>query len=326
MKERSRAPQSCPHKTPREIEELIVAERIATGFGSKKIRRRLEDADPERELPSRAAMDGILKRHGLVKKRRKRKRGKTPFARRYSAREPGELMSLDFKGEFKLGNGQYCYPLTVMDWKSRYVLGCEALGSTRFAGAWPVVTRIFREQGLPKAVLSDNGPPFGPTGLARLSTMSVHLMQLDVQPVFIRPGRPDENGRHERMHLELKNWATIPPESSLRAQQKRLDAFRKMYNEERPHESLEMDRPADHYRKSPRTYPNKILAPEYPSHFETRLVSRGGTFKWSNGAIFIGTPLSHQRIGFEPTGDAMWAVYYYDFLIANFDERNKDIF
>lgn len=325
LEDRSHAPHSCPHKTSPEIEQMILAERRQVKVGSKKILRRLEDEHPDIEFPSRTTVDGILKRYDLVQPRRRRRKGKTPFAQKYAATKSGELMTLDFKGEFRLTNSEYCYPLTVMDFESRYLLGCEALRSTCFRGAWPVLQLIFREHGLPVAVLSDNGPPFGPTGLARLSTMSVHLMQLDVQPVFIRPGNPQENGRHERMHLDLKNWATIPPEGSFPKQQERLDAFQKFWNEERPHEALDLDRPVHRYERSPRPYPEKIEQPEYPGHFETRLVAKTGTFKWNSEYIFLGSPLHGQRIGLERTGEALLNVYYYDYLIATLDEREGKI-
>lgn len=320
LEDQSRAPHSCPHKTAPEIEQMIVAEGKAVEVGSKKILRRLQDENPDIDFPSRTTVDAILRRHDLVQPRRPRRKGKTPFAQKYTPAASGELMSLDFKGEFRLMNRQYCYPLTVMDSYSRYLLGCEALKSTGFSGAWPVLRRILREHGLPLAVLSDNGPPFGPTGRARLSTMSVHLMQLNVQPVFIRPGNPQENGRHERMHLDLKTWATIPPERSFPTQQKRFDAFRKFWNDERPHEALDLDRPVHRYQSSPRPYPRKIEPPEYPGHFETRLVSKVGTFNWGGKHVFLGTPLYRQRVGLERTGEALLNVYYYDYLIATLDE------
>lgn len=325
LEDRSHAPHSCPHKTPPEIEEMIVAERQEINVGSRKIRRRLQDEHPDLEFPSRTTVHNIMDRHDLVQPRRRRRKGKTPFAQQYAPSKPGELMTLDFKGEFRLTSSQYCYPLTVMDSFSRYLLGCEALRSTRFRGTWPVLQRIFREHGLPVAVLSDNGPPFGPTGLARLSTMSIHLMQLDVQPVFIRPGNPQENGRHERMHLDLKSWATIPPESSFPKQQKRFDGFRTFWNVERPHEALELDRPVHRYQSSLRPYPRKIEPPEYPGHFETRLVSKAGTFKWDGEHVFLGGPLYKQRVGFERTAETLLRVYYYDYLIATFDEREGKI-
>lgn len=325
LEDRSHAPHSCPHKTSAAIEQMIVAERKAVRVGSKKILRRLQDEHPDIEFPSRTAVDGILKRNALVQPRRGRRKGKTPFAQKYAATKPGELMTLDFKGEFRLTSRKYCYPLTVMDSYSRYLLGCEALRSTSFRGTWPVLKRIFREHGLPVAVLSDNGPPFGPTGFARLSTMSIHLMRLDVQPVFIRPGNPQENGRHERMHLDLKTWATIPPEGSFPKQQKRFDGFQKFWNEERPHEALDLDRPVHRYQSSPRPYPEKIELPEYPGHFETRSVAKVGTFRWNGEYVFLGSPLAGERIGLERTGEALLNIYYYDYLIASFDEREGKI-
>jgi putative transposase len=262
MSDLSHAPHGCPHRTPPEIEELIVGERERFGWGSKKILRRLKDAYPELVLPSRSAVDAILKRRGLVQPgRRQRPVAASPFRVRYPATEPAELMTIDYKGQFRMGNGRYCFPLTIADYVSRYLLACQGLSSTRLSEAWPVITRVFREYGLPKAMQSDNGPPFGsPSG--GLSTMSVRLMMLDVLPVFSRPARPQDNGRHERMHLDLKKEATRPPASNLASQQKKFDQFSSLYNFERPHESLNMERPANVFRSSMRPYPTRTPKPE----------------------------------------------------------------
>lgn len=323
--ERSRAPKTCPHKTPAEIEELIIAERIRWGFGSKKIIRRLRDQNPDIRLPSRSAVDAMLKRHDLVTPRRTRKRGKTPFARTYQAMEPGDLTTIDFKGEFLLGNGKYCYPLTIMDYSSRFLLDCRGLGSTALSGVWETLCRVFREHGLPKALMSDNGVPFAAPNHARLSTMSVRLMQLGIQPVFTRPGHPQDNGAHERMHLDLKRSTTRPPEANMHNQQERFDRFRQIFNEERPHEALELDRPAHRHRRSPRSMPRKIPHTDYPLHFAKRLVSSSGTFKWRNETIFIGQPLAGQYIGLEPVDEKYLNIYYYDFLIGKLDEDNGEV-
>jgi putative transposase len=218
--DRSHAPLSCPHRTSEEIEQLIVAEREEYGWGSKKILRRLQDAHPELDLPGRSAVDALLRRYGLVRPvRRDRRRAASPFQRRYPATEPGELTTIDHKGQFRMANGRYCYPLTIVDHVSRYLLACAALSSTRLSEAWPVITRVFREHGLPTAMQSDNGPPFGsPNG--GLSTMSVRLMTLGVLPVFGRPAHPQDNGRHERMHKDLKAETTRPPASNLTVSRK----------------------------------------------------------------------------------------------------------
>ena len=319
--DRSHAPHSCPHKTSAEIEELIIAERIRWGYGSKKILRRLQDQHPGIELPSRAAADGMLKRAGLVEPRRRRHQGQTPFARSFTANEPGDLMTIDFKGQFRLGNGHYCYPLTLMDYSSRFLLECRALSSTALDGVWRALLSVFREYGLPKALLSDNGVPFAAANHARLSTMSVRLMQLGVQPVFSRPGHPQDNGVHERMHRDLKASATRPPEASFKKQQDRFDIFRREYNEERPHEALEMDRPVNHHRSSPRKMSSKISKWDYPPHFEKRKVSSVGTFKWNHKPLFIGQPLRGEYIGLEPVDGRYQNIYYRNFLIGKLDEE-----
>ncbi len=169
----------------------IVEDRHCFDFGSKKILRRLRDSDPDGDWPSRSTIDAILKREGLVKPRPPRgRRYHSPFRQRYDATEPGELTTIDFKGEFRLRDGRWCHPLTLVDSVSRFLLACEALPTTSLSLVWPVVERVFREHGLPAAVLSDNGPPFGAHGTGRLSSFSVRLMELGIQPVFIRPGHP----------------------------------------------------------------------------------------------------------------------------------------
>ena len=312
---------SCPHKTSADIEELIVADRRLYGYGSKKILRRLADADPSLILPQRSTVDAILSRHGLVERRRRRSTlGQTPFRRRYRATEPGELLTIDHKGEFRLLTGRYCYPLTIVDHISRYVLACEALSSTRFEQAWPVVERIFRQHGLPAAMQSDNGPPFGsPHG--RVSQFSVHLMMYGVLPVFGRPGRPQDNGSHERMHRDVKREATRPPGKTAREQQAKFDQFMRRYNVERPHEALAMERPINVYRRSPRPFPSRPPMPQYPLHFETRRVSGGGYIKWRNKKIFVGDPLEDQVLGIELTENALCPVHFHGFTIGHIDEH-----
>lgn len=321
LQDRSHAPHSCPHRTVEELEQLIIAERERWGWGSKKILRRLEDAHPELSLPKRATVDAILRRHDLVRAtRRGRAKGRTPFAVRYRATEPGQLTTIDFKGQFRLKHGPYCYPLTIVDHTSRYLLACTALRSTAFAPTWKVLERVFAEHGLPDAVQSDNGPPFGPTH-GKFSTLSARLMMLDVQPVFTRPGRPQDNGRHERMHRDLKAATTRPPSGSFTKQQIRFDAFVRIYNEERPHEGIAMQRPAQIYRPSQRTLPTKIAKPEYPAHFEVRRIASGGTISWKGRPIFITEALTGHHVGLQETDDGIWSVHFYRFRIGDIDVR-----
>lgn len=325
LEDLSHAPKSCPHRTDPDVEALIVAEREQWGFGSKKILARLEEAHPKLSLPKRSTVDAILSRHQLVKPvRRRRRQGNTRFIHRYEAREAGDLSTIDFKGQFRLGNGSYCFALTMADSVSRYLLACEALPSVEFGPTWRIIERVFREHGLPHAMQSDNGPPFGPTH-GRFSVLSVRMMSLDVQPVFSRPGRPGDNGQHERMHRDLGDRTTHPPSQTLRSQQRQFDAFRQMYNEERPHEGIGMRRPARLYKvKHPRPYPARIPKPEYPTRFETRRVAANGEVGWNGTAIFVSRSLAGQTLAFEPIDDAIWAVHFYRFIIGKIDDRKKD--
>lgn len=324
LEDRSHAPHTCPHRTNEDIEELIITERKRWGWGSKKILNRLEEAHPEIRFPKRATIDAILSRHNLVNQRiRGKRKPKTPFAQRYEATEPGELNTIDFKGQFRLLNGRYCYPLTLMDSFSRFLLACEALDSTSFAPTWRVMQRVFREHGLPRAVQSDNGPPFGPTH-GRFSTMSVRLMMVDVQPVFSRPARPGDNGRHERMHRDLKQATTRPPSQTFPQQQKRFDRFVQTYNEERPHEGIDMQRPARVYKPPQRPFPARPPKPEYAAQFETRKVGSNGQISWRDQPIFISEAFAGQIVGLEPTDDGIWTVHFYRFTIGKIDEREND--
>jgi putative transposase len=306
-----------------EAEDLIVAERLKWGWGSKKILVRLASRYPDLELPARSTADAILSRHGLVKHgRRQRPRSPAAFARRYNAVEPGELTTIDHKGQFRMLNGKYCYPLTIVDFVSRYILACEALDSTSFERAWPVIDRVFREHGLPRAMQSDNGPPFGaPHG--KFSRLTVELMSLDVQPVFGRPGVPQDNGRHERMHRDLGNYSALHPARTFAEQQVNFRSYIRDFNFERPHEGLGMKTPASVYTgSSSRPYPRRKRAPEYADHWEKRVVGRGGEIKWHQRNIFIGHALAGQTIAFELTNVELWTVRFHRFDIGKLDEKN----
>lgn len=320
--DRSHAPLSCPHRTDGEIEQMIVEERRRWAFGSKKILQRLRDAYPDLILPRRSTVDAIFVRHDLAQRqRRRRSKSRTPFAHRYAACEPGEVNTIDHKGQFRLRSGRYCYPLTMMDTVSRYILACEALDSTSFERAWPVIVRVFRDNGLPRAMHSDNGPPFGaPNGT--FSRMSVELMRLDVQPVFSRPGVPQDNGRHERMHRDLKASIVSHRSASFAEQQQQFDVFRDIYNRERPHEGIDMKRPADVYRPSPRPYPSRRPKPQYELHWEKRKISETGIFRWKNDPIFLGHAFAGETVSFEATDVDLWTIRFFNFVIGKFDERS----
>lgn len=317
LTDRSRAPKSSPNRVNEAIEQRLIAERQKWGFGSKATLQRLREEDPNIEWPARSTADEIFKRAGLTQRRRKGERKRiTPFVRPYQATRPGELLTVDFKGQFRLRNGKICYPLTLMDRVSRYVIACEALPSTHMEPAWAVIERALREWGLPKAVQSDNGPPFGANGYGRLSTISVRLMKLGILPVFSRPAKPQDNGAHERMHRVLKETATIPPGRTLREQQQKLDAFRHAYNHERPHEGIGMRRPARLWRGSRRPFPEKLEEFRYKRWFEVRTVAHSGMLQWNQQRIFVSHVLAGEQIGLEPVDADRSNVYFGPFYLG----------
>jgi len=325
LADRSHATRSCPHRTATALEDLIVAERKRWGWGSKKLLARLSEAYPEVEFPPRSTVDAILSRRGLVAlQKTRRSSGPRAVAARYEASEPAELTTIDYKGQFRLREGRYCYPLTLMDSVSRFLLACEALPSTDFAHAWPIIERVFRQHGLPKAMQSDNGPPFG-TANGRFSTMSVMLMSLGVQPVFSRPGKPQDNGRHERMHRDLKADIVRHRGSTLPEQQQFFDTFRRIYNRERPHEGIGQDRPARRFRASPRPFPRKPRQPEYAEHWEKRKVMSNGVLRWHSADVFLSETFGGRTVAFEPIDCDLWRVRFQQFVIGTFHERSKKI-
>ena len=324
--DRSHATRCCPHRTAKALEDLIVEERRRWGWGSKKLLERLSETYPEVEFPPRSTIDAILSRRGLVALQRERRRSAGPrvVTARYVANEPSELTTIDYKGQFRLRDGRYCYPLTVMDSVSRFLLACEALPSTDLHHAWPVIERVFREHGLPKAMQSDNGPPFG-TANGRFSTMSVRLMSLGVQPVFSRPGKPQDNGRHERMHRDLKADIIHHRGWTQGEQQKYFNRFRRMYNVERPHEGIGQERPARRFRPSPRPYLRKPRQPEYAAHWEKRKVMCNGILRWHCTDVFLSETFGGHTVALEPIDVDLWRVHFYEFMIGTFDERSKKI-
>jgi transposase InsO family protein len=318
----SRATRSCPHRTPASVERFLLDARRLYGWGAKKLLWRLETERPDVSSPSRSTVNDILDRHGLLKKRRRRKRWLHPGAAPLATDRPNQVWTGDFKGQFPMGNRVYCFPLTIVDHFSRYILRCEALTSVRTDGAKPVMERLFREVGLPEAIRTDNGAPFASTGIHGLCSMNVWWMQLGIVHQRIRPSSPQENGAHERMHLDLKREATRPPEPNLRSQRRRLENFRERYNYVRPHEALGGRTPASIWAPSPRPYPDRLPKPEYPAPLEVRRVSHAGTFRIRSIQIFLSNALAEQNIGLEEIDDGLWNIVYFKTLLGRFDERD----
>jgi len=267
----------------------------------------------------------ILKRHGMVPKQRQRRRIGHPGKPTSSILAPNDLWSADCKGQFKTGNGCYCYPLTVADGFSRYLLGCQGLNSTAVAEAKPVFTRLFREYGLPRRIRTDNGVPFATNTLARLSSLSAWWVRLGILPELIEPGKPQQNGRHERMHRTLKDETTRPAAASLAAQQRKFNVFREEFNHERPHEALDQQTPASCYSASPRKMPEKLPSLEYPDRFEVRYVSANGGIRWNRGWINVSTVCIGEYVGLEEIDNGIWNVYFGPLKLGRLIERHMKI-
>jgi transposase InsO family protein len=326
LDERSRRPRNSPRETPPEIVQAILQARLRhPSWGGKKLLTLVQKRYPAVVLPHRATVCTILKRNGLVPKQHKRRRIGHPGKPSSQILGPNDLWCADFKGQFKTGDGKYCYPLTVTDGYSRFLLGCQALPSTAVAGAKPVFTCLFKEFGLPKRIRTDNGVPFATNTLARLSALSAWWIRLGVLPELIEPGKPQQNGRHERMHRTLKAEATRPPAATMAAQQRKFNRFREEFNYERPHEALDQQTPASVYERSPREMPDKLPPLEYPDRFEVRYVSANGGIRWNHDWVNVSTVCAGEYIGLEEIDDGVWDVYFGPLKIGRFHESHMRI-
>jgi transposase InsO family protein len=329
LKDRSRAPKSCAHGLSDEVSErLLKLRRSHPTWGPRKLLAWLQKREPETSWPAASTVGGLLKRKGLVEARVRRRRPWPPSGPpTIQAAAANAVWCCDFKGQFRTGDGELCYPLTVTDGYSRFLLGVQGLDSVAESLAWPVFERLFQEYGLPEAMRSDNGSPFASaSALARLSRLSVRWLKLGIRLERIEPGHPEQNGRHERMHRTLKQETARPPAESRGAQQERFDQFREVYNEQRPHEALGQQTPAEFYRPSPRPYPSEIPKSDYPGHFEVRSVRHGGEIQWQGQFLFLSEALARERVGLEECADGIWDVYFGSLLLARFDERERKLY
>lgn len=323
LEDRSRAPLRPVAISDDVRSEILGFRRRFPFMGPRKIVARLSELHPDTAWPAPSTIGDLLKREGLVRARRRHRPPVYPLRARPKPTEPNDVMTIDFKGQFLLGDHFYCYPLTIVDGFSRYILACQALNSTEYRPARRVFERVFRTYGLPRSILSDNGSPFGSPGLGRLSKLSVWWIRLGISVQRIVPGHPEQNGAHERMHRTLKEQTTRPPAKTLAGQQRRFNTFCREFNEERPHEALGQRRPSSIYTPSPRPYPEILPPPEYPGHFETRRVDDAGQIKWKDHPVFFSHTLSHETVGFEEIDDGVWSVYFGPVLLARFDARSK---
>jgi len=325
LADRSRAPRSCPHKTAPEIEDLIVKTREShPRWGAPMIIDRLRKANPELELPAYSTAGDILKRHDLIESKRKRPKAqpkRVPLVTTAS----NQIWSLDYKGEFRLGNTQYCYGLTASDQYSRYVLAVRAHKAINGLQTQLDLETVFHQHGLPEAIRTDNGVPFATHGMLGLSRLGVWFVKLGIIQQRIAPGQPWQNPRHERMHKTLKAMTTHPPEFDHAAQQDRFDDFIDDFNHHRPHQGIGRVTPASLYQNSVRQMPTHLPQPEYPGHFEVRRVSAAGVFSFKNHRFSLSKAFQHQYIGLEEVDDSIWSIYYFETVLARLDEQKNKI-
>jgi transposase InsO family protein len=326
LSDRTRRPFRYANQLPDQVEAAIVAAKgEKPHWGARKIRERLLRRLPHAvKVPASSTIHAVLDRHGLVSRAR-RPRTRTEGTPLSEGLGPNDLWCTDYKGEFMLGDRRYCYPLTVTDHASRYLLLCEAMESNAAKPAFTAFERLFKERGLPRAIRSDNGVPFAsPNGLFNLSKLSVWWLRLGISIERIQPGRPQQNGRHERMHLTLKQEATRPAGANILQQQAKLDDFLEQYNQERPHEALGMKYPAEVYLPSPRIY-NGIPDPHYPFHDRTVVVTSCGRLCLYRKKINLSTSLAGQAVGVKEVESGIWLVSFMDYDLGYIDLEEKTL-
>jgi transposase InsO family protein len=318
--DRSRRPYRHANQLPFQLESTIVKLRTEhPSWGAAKIREKLIRAFPMVPAPAKSTVHAVLDRNGLVE-RRKRRRHKAQGTSLTDPASPNQLWCADFKGEFMLGNHKYCYPLTITDYCSRYLLACESLESTKSPFAFSVFERVFKDFGLPSAIRTDNGVPFAsPNALFGLSKLAVWWLRLGIQIERIKPGNPQQNGRHERMHLTLKKEATKPASFNFLQQQSRFDQFIHVYNHERPHQAIGMRYPGELYTPSARPYRDPE-PPQYPFHDRTVCVTSCGRICIGRRKINLSHIFAGQLVGIREVEEKIWLVSFLDFDLGYFDE------
>jgi putative transposase len=321
LTDRSRRPYRQANQLPFQIEKLIVrAKQDKPNWGAPKIRERLARLYPDVHTPAISTVHAVLDRHGLVK-RRKRRRNRAQGTALSQTDQPNALWWADYKGEFMLADKRYCYPLTISDFASRYLLACEALHTTKEAYAFTMFERVFMEFGLPQGIRTDNGVPFAsPNGLFNLSRLSVWWLRLGIAIERIKPGNPQQNGRHERMHLTLKLETTKPAGANFLQQQARFDDFIEEFNEERPHQALDMACPAERYSASSRPY-RGLPELDYPFHDKAVTVTTCGRICYNRKKINLSQVFAGQTVGIKQVEDHIWLASFMEYDLGYFDHE-----
>jgi transposase InsO family protein len=324
LTDQRRAPLHCPHRVAAPLSRLLCqAQRAHPSWGPRKLLQYLAPRHPEiDDWPAASTVGDLFAKRGLIPKRRRRRAHQHPGVVPPLTSAPNDLWTADFKGEFRTGDGVYCYPFTLADQHTRYLLACQGMASTKGAPVREVLERAFRTYGLPRAIRTDNGVPFATGGIHGLSQLSVWWTRLGIQHQRIRPASPQQNGAHERMHKTLKAGTLRPPKATAVAQRRAFTAFRREYNEARPHGFLQGATPASRYTPSPRDYPARLPAIEYPTHFVVKRITNAGTFRFQHKLLFLSNTLKQLPVGLEEVDDGLWSLYFCNVLLARLDERD----
>ena len=325
LRDRSRRPHTSPHATdPARLAMLIRLRERHPRWGAKKLLAVAARREPTAAWPCPSTLAAQLKARGLIMPRRRRQPPLVVASTRAPITSANEVWTTDYKGEFLTGDRRYCYPFTLRDGFSRFVLRCDALTAHTLAVTRPRFERAFAEYGLPDRIRSDNGPPFGGPGLGRLSALAVWWIRLGIVPERIDPGHPEQNGSHEQFHAVLKADTARPPAATAAAQQRRFTRFCAEYNHERPHEALDQTVPAAHYQRSSRPLPRRLPPLEYPGHAEIRRVDQNGYVSWRR-PLFVSAALADEAVAFEEVDDGIWTVTFATVVLGRFDERQHRI-
>lgn len=326
LKEQSRSPKSSPHRTPEDILDLVIQEKLKNlKRGPRKIRAQLKRLYPDIHFPAISTLAYWLKKEGLVKERSKRRRV-PPYTQPFNGcNAPNDVWSIDYKGQFYMKNNRVCYPLTVSDNFSRFILGCKALKGPRYRPTRRYLESIFREYGLPSAIRNDNGTPFAGKCVGGLSRLSIWFIRLGIVPERIEKGCPQQNSRHERMHRSLKNDILDEPARNHKEQQSIFDSYRHDFNNHRPHEALNDQTPSDYYQKSNRPYVERPHPPEYDYDYTVRSVRHHGEIKFMGRMFFVSRLLTGEHVGLKEIADDVWQLKYSFYTLGSLDLRKNKI-
>jgi transposase InsO family protein len=322
--EQSKAPCNHPNKTSKEVEEKILKLKAKyANWGAKKLRKLLFNDLTEIDIPSVVTVHNILHRNGLVMPQKRLRRVK-PVYPIFDPQECNEVWSADYKGKFKMGNMKYCHPLTIADSRSRYLFTAKAHLHEDYKSVKKEFKRVFRTYGMPKQIHTDNGSPFGAvTSIQRFTKLSYWFIDLGILPVFSDPAHPEQNGRHERMHRDLKASCALPSSFDLMSQQRKLNSFVREYNQVRPHEALGMETPASVHVRSTTPFPERIIEYVYPPHMKVMNVTKSGSIRWASYYwVYLTRALIGKRVAAEEIGNGIWKVFYRNVFLGYFNEKD----